>query len=100
MRSLRVTVTYTVDVVDEAALVRAGADAWAEAADGWTVVVGDDGADDDAADAEAAVAPTPEASLSWVLGRLRYPAVPGVRFTGMGVDVQPDPGEPPAEGVR
>jgi len=42
-----------------------------------------------AADAEP-VEPTPEASIAWVLGKHGYPAVPGVRFTTMGVDASPD----------
>jgi hypothetical protein len=84
----RVTVTYTIDVVEEEALLRAGAGAWEAAAGGWAVRVDDDGGVVAATDEEAAaVAPGP--SVAFVLGRAGYPVVPGVRFTGSSVGVEP-----------
>jgi hypothetical protein len=86
----RVAVTYTVDVVDEEALLQAGAAAWEASAGGWAVRVDDDGGVVEATTEEAAaVAPGPEASIAFVLGAQPYPAVPGVWFATSSVDVQP-----------
>ncbi|MDK3255791.1 hypothetical protein [Blastococcus capsensis] len=94
MATYRVTVTYTIDVVDDEALLRAGAAAWAASAGGWAVRVDDDGGGAEATAEEAAVvAPGPEPSVAFVLGRSAYPVVPGVRFTGMSVGVEPEAGE-------
>jgi hypothetical protein len=85
-----VVVTYTVEVVDEQALLQAGAAAWEATAGGWAVRVDDDGSVVEATDEEAAaVTPGPEASIAFVLGAQPYPAVPGVRFAGSSVGVQP-----------
>jgi hypothetical protein len=86
----QVAVTYTVDVVDEEALLRAGAAAWEASAGGWAVRVDDDGAVGEATTEEAAaVVPGPEASIAFVLGAQRYPTVPGVWFAASDVDVRP-----------
>jgi hypothetical protein len=83
-------VTYTVDVEDEEALLRAGAAAWEASAGGWAVRVDDDGGVEEASLEEAAaVAPGPEASIAFVLGAQPYPSVPGVWFAASSVDVQP-----------
>jgi hypothetical protein len=84
-----VVVTYTVEVVDEQALLQAGAAAWEATAGGWAVRVDDDGSVVAATDEEAA-ADTPglEASIAFVLGGQPYPVVPGVRFAGSSVGVQ------------
>jgi hypothetical protein len=85
----RVAVTYTVDVVDEEALLRAGAASWEASAGDWAVRVDDDGGVVEVTTEEAAaVAPGPEASIAFVLGDQPYPAVPGVWFAGSSVDVQ------------
>ena len=95
MTSYRVVVTYTIEVEDRDALLRAGAAAWAASAGGWAVRVEDDGgptaapADEVAAEEVAAVAPGPEASVAFVLGAQPYPSVPGVWFGASSVDVQP-----------
>ncbi|MGY1842951.1 hypothetical protein [Modestobacter sp. SYSU DS0875] len=90
MTTYRVAVTYTVDVVDQEALRRAGAAAWDASAEGWTVGIDDDGGAMEATSEEvAAVAPEPEASIAFVLGAQPYPAVPGVRFAASSIDVQP-----------
>jgi hypothetical protein len=86
----RVVVTYTVDVVDQEALLQAGAAAWEASAGGWAVRVEDDGSVTEAtAEEAAAVAPGPEASVAFVLGAQPYPSVPGVWFARSSVDVQP-----------
>lgn len=93
MTTYRVAVTYTVDVVDEEALLQAGAAAWEASAGGWAVRVDDDGgvveATSEEVAAEAAEAPGPEASIAFVLGAQPYPAVPGVWFAASSVGVQP-----------
>ena len=90
MATYRVSVTYTVDVVDEEALLRAGAAAWDASAGGWELRTDDDGGVAEATSEEtAAVAPGPEASIAFVLGAQPYPAVPGVQFAASSVDVQP-----------
>ncbi|TYP88564.1 hypothetical protein [Blastococcus xanthinilyticus] len=92
MVTYRATVTYTIDVVDEAALLRAGAEAWAASAGGWAVRVEHDGGVVEAtAEESAAVTPGPEPSIAFVLGRAAHPVVPGARFTGSSVDVAPVP---------
>ena len=90
MATYRVSVTYTVDVVDEEALLHAGAAAWESSADGWAVRVDDDGAVVAATtDEAAAVVPGPEASIALTVGAHPYPSVPGVWFAASSVDVQP-----------
>ncbi|MGY2085778.1 hypothetical protein [Blastococcus sp. SYSU DS0539] len=93
MATYRVVVTCTVDVVDQEALLHAGAAAWEASAGGWAVRASDEG-DVAAATAEeaAAVAPGPEASIAFLLGAQPYPTVPGVRFGTSSVDVQPGAG--------
>jgi hypothetical protein len=86
----QVAVTYTVDVVDEEALLQAGAAAWEASAGGWAVRVDDGGGVVGATTEEAAaVAPGPEASIAFVLGAQPYPAVPAVWFAASSVEVQP-----------
>ena len=89
MATYRVAVTYTVDVLDREALLKAGADAWQASAGGWTVGAEEDGVVDATAEEASVVVPTPEASVALVLGDQGYPSVPGVRFTTMSVDVRP-----------
>ncbi|NEK86811.1 hypothetical protein GCU60_13775 [Blastococcus saxobsidens] len=90
MATYRVLVTYTVDVVDEDALLRAGAAAWEASAGGWAVRVDEDGGVTAATQDEAAAwVPGPEASIAFVVGAQPAPSVPGVRVTRSGVDVQP-----------
>ena len=90
MATYRVAVTYTVDVVDEEALLRAGAAAWEASAGGWAVRGADDrGVMEARTEEAAAVIPGPEASLAFSLGAQPYPAVPGVWFAGSSIDVQP-----------
>jgi hypothetical protein len=83
-------VTYTVDVVEEEALLQAGTAAWKASGGGWAVRVEDDGSATEATAEEAeAVIPGPEASMAFVLGAQPYPAVPGLWFASSSVDVQP-----------
>ena len=90
MATYEVAVTYAVEVVDEEALLGAGAAVWGAAAGGWEVRVDEDGSVVETADEEvAAELPGPEASIAFLLGAQPYPAVPGVRFTGSSVDVRP-----------
>ena len=95
MATYRIAVTYTVDVDDEEALLRAGAAAWAASAGG-----GEDRGDGDHGAEEATVeeatveevaagAPGPEASIAFVLGAQPYPAVPGLWFAASSIDVRP-----------
>ncbi|OMQ16542.1 hypothetical protein A7K94_0201785 [Modestobacter sp. VKM Ac-2676] len=89
MTSLRVSVTYTVEIVDEQALLQAGADAWLAGAEQptWTVKTEGDGQVVEATAGEAdAARPDAEASVAIVLGHQGYPMVPGVRFTTMSVN--------------
>ncbi|MCZ2821655.1 hypothetical protein O2V63_15020 [Modestobacter sp. VKM Ac-2977] len=86
--------TYTVDVVDEEALLRAGAATWDASAGGWALRTDDDGGVAEATTEEvAAVTPGLEASIAFVLGAQPYPVVPGVWFAASSVDVEP--GNPP-----
>ncbi len=87
--SYRVTLTYTVEVVDHDALVAAGRAAWLAPAQSWAVQYDEHGAVEVGAEVADAIEPTPEASIAWVLGEQGYPAVPGVQFTTMGVDASP-----------
>ncbi|MGY2066060.1 hypothetical protein [Blastococcus sp. SYSU DS0619] len=92
MTSYRVVVTYTIEVEDRDALLRAGAAAWAASAGGWAIRAEDDGGSTEAPAGEAEaeeVAPGPEASVAFVLGAQPYPSVPGVWFGASSVDVQP-----------
>ncbi|RBY93449.1 hypothetical protein DQ237_17690 [Blastococcus sp. TF02-8] len=88
MTSYRVTLTYTVDVVDEGALLRAGAVAWAASAGGWAVRVDDDGAVTEVAAGEAPESPGPDASLAFLIGAQPHPVLSGVRFTASSVGVE------------
>ena len=81
-------VTYTVDVVDPAALVQAGADNRSSTSADWAVSVEDDRVTVVDPDDVREVVPSPEASLAWLVGKHGYPSVPGVRFMGSGVDVR------------
>ena len=89
MATYRAVVTYTVEVVDEDALLRAGAAAWEPSADGWGVRVEEGGTVTETTAEAAAVVPGPEAGIAFVLGARPYPAVPGVRFASSSVDVRP-----------
>ena len=90
MATYRATVTYTVDVVDEVALLQAGAGAWEASAGGWAIRVDEDrGVGEAPPEEAAAVVPGPEASIAFVLGAQPYPAVPGVWFAASSIDVQP-----------
>ncbi|WP_139206318.1 hypothetical protein [Blastococcus sp. DSM 46786] len=88
MTRYRASVTYTVEVVDQAAVSAAGAAAWRAADGGWAVKVEEDGRVVEATAEEAAAArPDAEASIALALGQQGYPSVPGVQFHTMSVDV-------------
>ena len=90
MTRYEVTVTYTVDVVDEVALRAAGLRAWgAGGDDGWSVAFDEDGAREVEATDVPAIDPTPEASLSWIVGQLAPPSVPGAQFGSTAVGAKP-----------
>lgn len=89
MASYRVTVTYTVDVVDTEALLSAGRAAWSKEPASWVMAYDEHGAVEVEVGVADEVEPTPEASIAWVLDEHRFPAVPGVRFSAMGVNAVP-----------
>jgi hypothetical protein len=85
----RVAVTYTVDVVDEEALLQAGAAAWEASAGGWAVRVDEDGGVVEATNEEAAaIAPGQRPASPWSSAPSHTPP-PGVWFAASSVDVQP-----------
>jgi hypothetical protein len=88
METYEVVVSYTVEVVDRAALVQAGAEHWSSTSADWAVTVEDDGVTPVDPDDVREVVPSPEAGLAWLVGAHGYPSVPGVRFVGMGVDAR------------
>ncbi len=90
MTSYRVTVEYTVDVVDEAALIAAATVAWTAPTDpDWYVRFDDDGTVSFTPPEEPVeVTPSAAAALSLLLGQTQYPAIPGVRFTSSGINAE------------
>jgi hypothetical protein len=84
----RVTVTYTVNVVDGDALRAAGRAVWPMSPD-WEIPLDGYGKGGVGADIADEVDPNPEASIAWVVGQQDYPVVPGVRFGSASVNVVP-----------
>ncbi len=92
MTSYRVTVEYTVDVVDEAALIAAATAAWTAPSDpDWYVRFDDDGTVSLTPPEEpVAVTLSAAAALSLLLGQTQYPTIPGVQFTSSGINAEED----------
>lgn len=92
MTSYRVTVTYTVEVDDVAALLSAGRAAWT-APPSWATAFDEHGTVEVDAGATDEIELTTEASIAFVLGAIlseqRSPSVPGVSVTDMGINAVP-----------
>ncbi len=90
MTSYRVTVEYTVDLVDDAALVAAASAVWAAPKDpDWYVRFDDDGTVSHTPPEEpVTVTLSAAAALSLLLGQTQYPTIPGVQFTSSGINAE------------
>ncbi len=94
MASYRVLVTYNVEVKDSVALLSAGRAAWTRPSS-WAMAFDEHGAVEVDAGTTDEIELTPEASIAFVLGAIlseqRSPSIPGVSFTGMGINAVPVP---------
>ncbi len=90
MTSYRVTVEYTVDVVDEAALIAAATAAWSAPNDpDWYVRFDDDGTVSyTPAEGPAAVTLSAAAAVSLLLSQTPYPTIPGVQVASSGINAE------------
>ncbi len=82
------TVEYTVDVVEDAALLSAASQAWAAPNGPARYVRFDDDSTISYAPPEelTQVSLTPPAAISLLLSQVPYPAIPSVRFTSSGIN--------------